>query len=203
MPEAHVKPCYMAGTSLEPVRLIRGQSTGLDNQQRRIEERLHWLGGIIDGEGMVTVIKRSELKKKDASWSPRISVVNTDIRLINEVIAIYEEINIPHYVQSKKDKKNPHWRIKYEILINGLKRCNQAIPTLIDYVVVKKNKMIAMREWIDYRLGLSNRHPYTDKDFVYLNLIRETSIPPRDYTQGSPVKGDDDIVRPYAKALGV
>ena len=199
MPEAHVKPCYMTGISLEPVCLMRGQNTGLDNQQRRIEERLHWLGGIIDGDGMITVIKRSERKRRDASWCPRISVVNTDLRLINEIIAIYEETNIPHYVQSKKDKKHLHWKIKYEILISGLKRCNQAIPNLVDYLVVKKSKMIAMRDWIDYRLRLPHQHPYTDKDFKYLNLIRETSVPLRDYTQGTDNKSSDDIVRPSVK----
>ena len=33
-------------------------SSDPDNQQRRLESRLSWLGGIIDGESMVTTTKR-------------------------------------------------------------------------------------------------------------------------------------------------
>ena len=66
----------------------------MGNQQRRIGDRLNWLGGIIDGDGMVTITKKHQTKRDKVnnwnsnSWSPRISVVNTNMVMINEVIDI-------------------------------------------------------------------------------------------------------------------
>ncbi len=129
---------------------------------------------------MVTVIRRQIKKIKKNNWSPEITIVNTDLRIINEVVTIFEELRIPHHVQSKKDHSHPMWKIKYEVIIAGLKRCGFAIPCLVNHLIAKKEKMLNMEKWIEYRLKLPHKSPYTQIDF--LNKIRESSITLRDFT---------------------
>src|SRR3989338_5086286 len=107
-----------------------------DNQQRRLSRRLGWLGGVIDGEGMITVVKRS----KGNSYYPRISIANSDITLINEVISIFEELKMPYYLQSKQYDVDGKNRIKYEILVNGLTRCCEVLPVILPFLISKKER---------------------------------------------------------------
>ena len=150
---------------------------GADNQQRRIDLKLAWLGGIIDGEGMITVIKRTG----GYSFIPRISIANSDKRIIKEASNILRELNLLHYIQSKPYTVGNKTRIKFEILINGLKRCSQALPHIIPFLVSKKEKAEKLLEWCGYRLSKTSQEKYTDKDEEILS-IRKTSIPLRDYT---------------------
>jgi hypothetical protein len=142
----------------------------MDNQQRRIEERLCWLGGIIDADGMVTATQRKT--KSSIHYKPKINVVNTDLRMINETISILDELHIPHYVQSKKDKKNPHYKIKYEILTVGIKRCKMLLPVIIPYLIVKRRRAERLLEFCDLRLSKPYNSKYADEEFRLLDLVR-------------------------------
>jgi len=145
----------------------------LDNQQQRKENLLFWLGGIIDGEGMVTIIKRSSSKVKQNGWNPRVAIVNTDLIIINQAIELLDYLGIPHYVQSKKNNRHPEWKIKYEIIIQGIKRCYNSLPKLIPYLVGKKHKAENLLKFCDRRLKLPNHHPYETTDLELIKNVRE------------------------------
>lgn len=142
----------------------------MDNQQRRIEERLCWLGGIIDGDGMITAIQYKA--KNCLHYKPRINVVNTDLRMIEEVISIFEYLNVPHYVQSKKDKKNPHYKIKYEVQIAGIKRSIIFLPIIIPYLIVKRNRAENLLEFCNLRLSKPHMSKYGDEEYRLINSVR-------------------------------
>ena len=150
---------------------------GADNQQRRLDIKLGWLGGIIDGEGMITVIKRTD----GYSFIPRISIANSDKKIIEEVEEILRNLDLPYYLQSKKYEVGNKIRVKFEILINGLKRCSQVLPHIIPFLVSKKEKAIKLLAWCEYRLSKNSREKYTKKDDEIL-IIRQRSNPLRDYT---------------------
>jgi hypothetical protein len=148
-----------------------------DNQQRRLDIKLGWLGGIIDGEGMITVIKRSS----SYSFIPRVSIANSDLAIIKEASRILEELNIMYHLQSKNYYVGEKERIKYEVLINGLKRCSKVLPYIIPYLVSKKDKAERLLSWCKHRLSVKPNSKYTEMDTEILS-IRQRSIPPRDYT---------------------
>jgi len=158
-----------------------------DYQQRRIEDRLNWLGGIIDGEGTVTVIKRVDKRWKQNCWQPRISIANTNLQIIEEIIDILKINRIPYYLQSKKNP-NPIWKKRYDVVICGIRRCNNAIPKLLRFLVAKKEKMQYLLEWCAYRLSVPYNSTYNQNDLRLLNLIRENSIPFNDQTWNSKGK---------------
>lgn len=145
-------------------------ASSADNQQRRLELKLSWLGGIIDGEGMVTTIKRVGGKYNQYGYSPRISIVNTDLLIINEVISICEEISLPYYLQIKKGKGL--WKTKYEVLFNGMRRCKIALEVLTPYLVSKKQRAISLLEFCNNRLNLSRNSAYSESDIKLAQSIR-------------------------------
>lgn len=148
----------------------------MDNQQRRMEDRLNWLGGIIDGEGMVTLVKKNLRARKQNCYQPKMSVVNTDIVIINEVISIFEAMNIPHFVQSKKDKKFPERKLKYEVIVAGIKRCYNTIPKLLPYLIGKREKAIQLFKFCELRLSKSQNSLYGREEETLLNYVRENKI---------------------------
>ena len=145
-------------------------SSDPENQQRRLELKLAWLGGIIDGEGMVTAIKRTERKRNQYGYIPRVSVVNTDLIIINEVVAICKELSLPHYVQSKEGKGL--WKTKYEVLFNGFTRCKIVLEIIIPYLISKQKRAIALLELCNNRLNLPHMSPYTEDDIQLAKSIR-------------------------------
>lgn len=144
----------------------------MGNQQRRLEDRLNWLGGIIDGEGMVTVKKR----QVGTAWVPCVSITNTDNVIISEVVEIFNLLDLPHYVQRKAYKTSSgRDGIKIEVIFQGFKRCIKALPVIIPFLVGKKKTAEYLLEWCRHRLG-SRPRDYTDKDIRLLSLIRKTPL---------------------------
>ncbi len=138
---------------------------GADNQQRRLDVRLGWLGGIIDGEGMITVMKRVN----GCSFYPRISIANTNKNLINEASFIFNELGLAYYIQSKTYFVGEKQRIKYELLVNGIRRCIPVLQLVIPYLVAKKENAEKLLSWCLRRnnLGASK---YDEEDMKILSI---------------------------------
>ena len=147
--------------------------SGAENQQRSLESRLCWLGGIIDGEGMITAIKRSESRRKQTGFIPRISIANTNLIMINEVVAILSELKLVHYVQTWKDADHEHWKRKHEVLINGILRCSEALPILIPYLVVKRDKAEKLLMLCESRMSLRRKTSYSGEEIELALSLRE------------------------------
>lgn len=145
---------------------------GLANQQRRIEDRANWIGGIIDGEGMITAKRRNN---RGTSWIPTITIANTDPIIIDEVISVMQILKIPHYVQKKEYKRPNGMAVKWEILVNGFKRCLVALPILIPYLVGKRERAELLLEWCQKRMTKPIRF-YDDDDYAILTKIRRTPL---------------------------
>ncbi len=148
----------------------------MDNQQRNTaEDRLHWLGGIIDGEGSVTVCM-SRQRRSPINYSPRICFVNTDVSIIEAGAAILKENDIPFHIASTC---SGGFKVCYRVNIGGMKRSLRAAELLVNYVRgEKKRKMEVMIEWIKYRFSLPHKHPQTEIDMQLLTQIRQKPIDP-------------------------
>jgi hypothetical protein len=140
-----------------------------DNQQQSLDLKLSWLGGIIDGEGMVTLIKRDY--KTQNGFAPRISIVNTDLKIINEVSEICNCLNLAYYIQKKEGKGT--WKTKYELLFGGIKRCNKFLPYIIPFLIAKKEKAELLKEYCNIRLSLPIRSPIGNREKEIALQIRK------------------------------
>lgn len=92
------------------------------------EPQLAYLAGIIDGEGTFYLAKHPIQNK----FFCRIYVVNTDEKLIK-----WLQENFGGLVYKRNSIKNPHWKTKFEWVIDKCKIdpiCHRILP----YLVIKK-----------------------------------------------------------------
>lgn len=144
----------------------------MDNQQESSKQiRLSWLGGIIDGEGTITM-RLHRRNENSTLITPVITMVNTDNLIIDRYSEILAENNIAFWASSYKQTKN--WKPRKMIGVYGLKRCAKALPILIPYLVAKQELGKIVYDWCIYRLtktGLSE--PYTNYDLEILAKVKE------------------------------
>lgn len=162
-----------------------------DNQQRRTEDRLSWLGGIIDGEGTITLMKRKKAKGK-CGFIPRIGITNTNTYIMKEAKLILDLIKIPYTVVITTDKKHLEWKPAVRFAINGFNACYKCLPFLLPYLIAKKEKAELLFKWIAYRFQCKSMHSYTKEDSYYIEKIRDSYVSPNDYTQNT-FKSEDIV----------
>ena len=141
----------------------------MDNQQKSLEGDLFWIGGIIDGEGMITAMTRNERGRKEHAYIPRISIVNTNQTMIDECSRILKDNNIPIYIQTKEGKGT--WKTKIELIISGFKRVSFALPILMPYIRVKRPQATLLLQLCTVRL-LTSRQPYTPQEHQMVTELR-------------------------------
>ena len=187
------------------------KDTTIGNQQ---ESRLWWFGGIIDGEGCITINHHRLHKnshKETLLFSPVIIIVNTNKILINTCIDILEQAEIPHYVSYTKPTKS-HWKPKWNITVRGLKRVSKALTILSPYIISKSQEAKLVKRFCDLRLngervktsyGNLTSAPYNDEEF---NIIYEVAKihnrnPQRLYAEIRNYVAKQDKVRPTAESV--
>ena len=151
------------------------------NQQERL---LCWLGGIIDGEGCITINHHrlhKQTKKETLLFTPIVAITNTNKILIDKSCEILTDNNIPYHVQfqpssqvekfksSSGGKRKDRWYIQ----VVGLKRVARTLNILGSYIIAKKPEASLVKEFCDKRLGLASvRYKYYDaKDFDIIEEV--------------------------------
>lgn len=114
------------------------------------KEQIIYLAGIIDGEGTFYIGKHNKHKK---GFNCRLYVVNTDQRLIN-----WLHKNFGGLIYSRSSSKNPHWKTKFEWIVNT----SQILPiceSIFPYLICKKEQaeiMMKFRKTFDQWRGMGN-----------------------------------------------
>lgn len=194
----------------------------IDNQQERL---LWWLGGIIDGEGCITINHHrlhKNSQKETLLFSPNIIIVNTNKIIIDTCEMILRENDIPFYISYVPSQVEKNYKEKWAIKISGIKRCVRALNILQPYIIGKKEEAILVKKFCENRLTKNvdsnsrtgrNRAgkkwggsaQYNDDDF---DIIEKVAIihnrnPQRLHAEIREYKerlAKQDIVRPYVKA---
>jgi len=159
--------------------------TTIDNPQERLEFDLCWLGGIIDGEGCITISSFWKRYNGNSNFtaSPIIQITNTNYELVTEVSRIYKLTGIRFHIAEFQPKlKNT--KIRYDISIKGLERCREAIDILGSYIRIKRNQLFTMSCFIERRLSMTRNSPITGLDIQYVTRIRELN------SKGSSILND-------------
>ena len=107
-----------------------------------------YLAGIIDGEGSVYIAKHKEYSGRGLpySYSTRVSVGNTDERLINWIQKTVKTGNI-HFVQETRNNWKDHW---HWLLAD--KNITPFLEQILPFLIIKKEQaliLLRFRELID------------------------------------------------------
>ncbi|MBI5573489.1 MAG: hypothetical protein HY919_02915 [Elusimicrobia bacterium] len=155
-----------------------------ENQQ---ESRLWWLGGIIDGEGCITITHHRLHKGKlqeTLLFSPQIIIVNTNKKIINYCEEILRENNLSFYISYISAKKELNYKEKWSVKIVGIKRCVRALNLISKYLIGKKEEAELVKIFCEERLRRNigrmqngrkygRNEPYNDTDFKIIMRIAE------------------------------
>jgi len=156
---------------------MNSEKSKIDNQQESSDliKDLSWLGGILDGEGTLT-LRFHNRKNKTPIVTPVVSVVNTDEKIINEIMRIYKENNIAYWVSARKATKN--WKKTWSLQTVGLKRCSRFVNLIEEYLIGKRENAEIIKRFCNKRLDDTtgkHRRPYYDKE-DYEMLVRIKSL---------------------------
>jgi len=158
------------------------------NQQERL---LCWFGGIIDGEGCITINHHrlhKQTKRETLLFSPLIAITNTDKTIIDTCLEVLRNSNIPFYVQFQSVEQANSWKssngrqrkARWTIKIQGLKRVVKALNILSLYIISKKTEARLIQEFCDRRLnskwvklayGNYGRANYDERDFEIIEQV--------------------------------
>ncbi len=142
----------------------------MDNLQQKME--LAWFGGIVDGEGMVTM--RVYTVRRHTYFRPAVIVSNTDMAIIDKILRVLQDQNISPYIYTRNWKKKKEYKVCYDITVGGMKRIMKLIPLIINHVYGdKKPRLEAMMEYCEDRIKTFGKHtPYTKKQLELINKIK-------------------------------
>jgi len=153
---------------------------GVDQQERL----LCWMGGIIDGEGCITINHHrlhKQTNKETVLFTPVLVIANTNKILIDQCCEIFTYHHIPFHIQyqpgaqtekfksSNGGKRKDRWYIQ----TTGLRRVARALNIFAPYIISKKHEASLVKEFCDKRLSMSTvryKH-YDDKDFEIIEAI--------------------------------
>lgn len=130
-------------------------------------DELSWLGGFMDGEGCLTLLKRS----KGTSYAPRITIVNTNRVLIDKVAEILGGKEIGHYIDEKKSTKKK-WKTRYEVCVYGMLRCKKFLELIQPYLVGKAPQAKILKQFISLRLSKPRNEVYGIEEKTLFKEIR-------------------------------
>jgi len=151
-----------------------GMDETMDNQQALTETEKAWMAGFFDGEGYVgmNLTKNHSAMKGNRTkrlWIivPRMVLANTDYASIMYWKELWDKANVGVHINTQK-RNNPKHKPCWKVTINGHKRCNKAIPILLEYCVTKKSALELVQEWLIHRREI---YHYTLKDYkLYLEF---------------------------------
>jgi len=208
MPEAHVKPCYMSGNSLEPSPLLMEKREGLDNQPERTMNDLNWLVGIVEGgENCFSLSIKQRYGKIHRAYFPVIQIANTNIEMMIKLRKILSDINLTYYFYAQMPKTGlPYYRLE----VGGIKRIKRFLNLTLPLFRCKYQQANLLLEYANMRLSKSNNAPIGQEEHDIAQKIyklngksKNSSLSSETNTRGSPDNGDEDRVRPFAKAQGM
>jgi len=140
-----------------------------DNQQKTLSEsELGWLGGIIDGEGTIS-IHRMFSHGKNITLSPRISIPNTNIIIFSKVCSILDSLDIGRHVEKRDNKKNNKWKDCYIAQISNITGTKKFLDKMMQYFFGKKDQAELVLSFCNSRINTyenthCKRSPYTEEE---------------------------------------
>lgn len=127
--------------------------------QQVTSHQLAWLAGIMDGEGTFSIIYQG--KKYGDAYIARITLSNTDIAMINEILKILDSYEINGHLWKEEPRKKQH-KAAYHITINKLNKLKKLVELILPYLVNKKPNAEILNRFVSSRLKYK-KEPIKDK----------------------------------------
>jgi len=125
-----------------------------ENNNSRIEKNnfndLYYLCGILDAEGTFQISQRSNHHCKTDRFTPTISLVNTNKEIITRCYSTLLNLGIGCHISTRDNMKRN--RVRWDLLVSGVKRCNDLSNLLKDKLIVKRSQNELLNLYCYHRL---------------------------------------------------
>lgn len=112
-----------------------------------------YLAGLVDGEGCISITSSSTPNKKSCSFSVSLSVSNTDIELLNHIVAITGIGKITLSSRSRKSRELfPQWKPVYLWRVFAVEM-RLLLPIILPYLVGKRQRAQLVTEFFALTKG--------------------------------------------------
>ncbi|MFA6385939.1 MAG: hypothetical protein WCW29_04310 [Candidatus Paceibacterota bacterium] len=147
----------------------------MGNQQETISDiEKSWLAGILDGEGSIG-ISRLMSHRKNPTLTPRISIGNTNMKIINHVREILEKIPITMFIEKCQKVENKNWKQASVIQISHIIGVKKLLDVVTPFLIGKREQAEILLSFVNSRIKIYkslNRipgnggrgTPYTDEE---------------------------------------
>lgn len=146
-----------------------------DNQQERLNFDIGWLVGVWESEGWVSLRSCYLDGDRLQRYRPEMGVGNTDAVLLDNVERVLKQLHIPYW--RTKWQTFEHKKSRATIKIDGVKRCKQFLDILGPLFVSKSDRVQIVKNFIDYRLSLPGKAPYSDKEHDWFFALSQLNAP--------------------------
>lgn len=121
-----------------------------------------WLAGIIDGEGCISLFKRSTY------FVPSVKVANTNEKLINKCKEILSAANVEYCIRYSDRGERKNAKPAWELVMESRPRVVAVLELIYPYLVSKKEQANLVLDWCSQ----SKRKP-EDTQALFIDNIRE------------------------------
>lgn len=126
-----------------------------------------WLAGFTDGEGCIGFNK---ICGKMHYHCPHVTLTNCHKPTIDRVANILSTLGVRYWVQHREPRKS-QWKEDWVIIIRGIRRTKPFLEAILPYLFTKKEQAEAVLEFINHRLSLSPKAPYSAKETGIIELL--------------------------------
>lgn len=149
----------------------------MGNQQRSLEARLAWLGGIMDGEGTISFASKysKTSRQKAYHFRPEFKLTNSCEKMMMEVRSILDELGCAYHVKvtDNPSKKKENWKKYTKVTVEGIKRLHKLLPIMIPYLISKREQAELVFAYIESRLAGGHKDPVSDEQEAMVLKVRQ------------------------------
>jgi hypothetical protein len=130
---------------------------------------INYIAGFFDGEGCVLISKRKAKVAEKSTYGfylvPNIIMVQKELKVLEDIRDFLNLNNIGCFIKCRNSDKC------FQLVIGGAKRCLKFCDLFTELTYVKKEQLKLMHKFIESRLSLPPKTPYSKYDFELVEEI--------------------------------
>lgn len=129
--------------------------------QQVTTHQLAWLAGIWDGEGTFSIFCDTNNR-----YIGRITLSNTDVSMINEIVKIFDASNVKGHIWQELTSRKPNHKKAYHITVNKIDNVMTITKLMLPYLISKKPRAELLLRFLESRSkykAKANRDPKTGR----------------------------------------
>jgi hypothetical protein len=134
---------------------------------------LAWLAGIWDGEGTIGIYRYARIKNGKWSYCGRLTLSNTSILMIDEIVRIMNLLDIKVDIWREKKSRKINHKKAIHLTVNRIESVKKVCELLIPYLIVKKDRAELLVKFLNSRLSYKREVKRDPKTGHILGVIEQ------------------------------